>query len=180
MDTTLRLLITQLRQHAETQNDLKLSRLTDELEAALDKAVSSGGDKVGGDVTTIGSITGSTGVAIGRGSSVTVDQSHTSYTFTETFNEVVEKLAGLPAEKPTITPAQVEQAQQIVVGEIAPEVAKGDAANTDFLRERFENLAKMGPDILDVVTTTLTNPAAGVAMTVKKIAERARADAGLM
>lgn len=179
MDTTMKLILTQLRQHAETQNDLKLHRLTEELEAALDKTAPTGGDRVGGDVTTIGNITGSTGVAVGRGASVTVDQSRNTYTFTQTFNEAVEKLAALPAENPAITPALVEQAQQELVEVIAPEVAKGDAANEGFLMERFRNLATMGPDILDVVTATLTNPAAGVALTVRKIAERARADAGL-
>ncbi len=37
----------------------------------------------------------------------------------------------------------------------------------------------MGTDILDVVTATLLNPAAGATLVVKKIAEKARADNGL-
>ena len=45
--------------------------------------------------------------------------------------------------------------------------------------ERFKNLANMREDILDVVTATLLSPAAGLAMVVKKIAQKAREEAGL-
>jgi hypothetical protein len=37
----------------------------------------------------------------------------------------------------------------------------------------------MGPDILDVVTATLVNPAAGIGIAIKKIAQKAREEAGL-
>lgn len=55
---------------------------------------------------------------------------------------------------------------------------EGEQVEEAWLTKRFRNIARMGPDILDVVTAALVNPAAGVAMTVKKIAEKARADSG--
>ena len=50
-------------------------------------------------------------------------------------------------------------------------------ADKGFLAERFRNLAKMAPDILEVIIAGLGNPAAGVGMVAKKIAEKAKAEA---
>jgi hypothetical protein len=43
-----------------------------------------------------------------------------------------------------------------------------------FLERRFRNIARMAPDILDVVVATLGNPLAGIGVAVKKIAEKAK------
>ncbi len=45
-----------------------------------------------------------------------------------------------------------------------------------FLARRFRNIARMSPDILDVVVATLGNPLAGLGIAVKKIAEKAKAE----
>ncbi len=45
-----------------------------------------------------------------------------------------------------------------------------------FLSRRFRNIARVAPDILDVVVATLTNPLAGLGLVATKIAEKARED----
>lgn len=58
-------------------------------------------------------------------------------------------------------------------------LAEGEQVEETWLAKRFRNIARMGTDILDVVTAALVNPAAGAAMTVKKIAEKTRMSSGL-
>jgi hypothetical protein len=64
------------------------------------------------------------------------------------------------------------------VKEIKEEAAKGPKADKSFLATRFRNIMRIAPDILKVVTATIANPAAGFALVVQKVAERAQADAG--
>jgi len=59
------------------------------------------------------------------------------------------------------------------VQEFKVEADKGDQADESFLARRLRNIERIAPDIGDVLLATLTNPAAGFAMIVKKVAERA-------
>jgi len=43
-----------------------------------------------------------------------------------------------------------------------------------FLSRRFRNIARVAPDVLDVVVATLGSPLAGLGVAVKKIAEKVR------
>jgi hypothetical protein len=54
---------------------------------------------------------------------------------------------------------------------------KNEKVDEGFLSRRFRNIARMAPDVLDVVVTTLGNPLAGLAVVVKKIAEEAKEEA---
>ena len=55
-----------------------------------------------------------------------------------------------------------------------------EAANTNkevdesFLSRRFRSIARVAPDILDVVVATIANPLAGLGVAAKKIAEKAK------
>jgi len=51
---------------------------------------------------------------------------------------------------------------------------KNDKVDEGFLSRRFRNIARMAPDVLDVVVATLGNPLAGLGIAVKKIAEKAK------
>ncbi len=53
---------------------------------------------------------------------------------------------------------------------------KNEKIDESFLSRRFRNMARMAPDILDVVVATLGNPLAGLGVAVKKIAEKAKAE----
>ena len=55
---------------------------------------------------------------------------------------------------------------------------KNDKVDEGFLSRRFRNIARMAPDILDVVVATLANPLAGLGIAVKKIAEKAKEGIG--
>lgn len=74
---------------------------------------------------------------------------------------------------PTETVAQeVREAVEI----IEAENEKGDEANEKVVRMSFRTLAQMAPDILEVAIATFINPALGISMVVKKIAEKAKAE----
>ena len=60
------------------------------------------------------------------------------------------------------------------VDEIRTEANKGSNANPSFIEQRLTNLAKMAPDIFEVVRETLKNPINGFAIVVQKIAQKAQ------
>lgn len=64
---------------------------------------------------------------------------------------------------------------QSVVTEAAK---KNENVNEEFLARRLRNIARISPDILDVVVATLANPLAGLGLAVKKIAEKAKEGIG--
>jgi hypothetical protein len=66
--------------------------------------------------------------------------------------------------------AEVEEIQSTVT-EAAQKKEKVDER---FLSRRFRNIARMAPDLLDVVVATLGNPLAGLGVAVKKISEKAK------
>jgi len=51
---------------------------------------------------------------------------------------------------------------------------KNEKVDEGFLARHFRNIARMAPDVLDVVVATLANPLAGLGVAVKKIAEKAK------
>lgn len=77
-------------------------------------------------------------------------------------------------KRPKTTPVQKADIEK-EVKEIEAEMEK-KKANTGFLTKRFQNIAKMAPDILEVIIAGLGNPATGLALTMKKIAEKAKAE----
>jgi hypothetical protein len=61
------------------------------------------------------------------------------------------------------------------VKKIEAEAAKGSAANNVKLERWIKTLAKMAPDIVEVMAASLAGPAAGFTVVFKKIVERAKA-----
>ena len=89
------------------------------------------------------------------------------------FEEINRRLAALDeADRDLVAPA-VEQAAQA-----AAEIQQGDDSpeKQSFLETRLKGIAAMAPDIGAVIVATLANPAAGVALTIQKIAQKAQAD----
>lgn len=62
------------------------------------------------------------------------------------------------------------------VEQIRDEAAKGEQANPSKVERWLRFLAEMAPDIWDVVVKTLSNPAAGIAEVIRKVATRARTE----
>ena len=92
------------------------------------------------------------------------------------FEQVNERLAALEeADREMVTPA-VEQTAKATA-----EIQQGDDSpeKQSFLEKRLKALYNMAPDIGQVIITTLANPAAGIALTIQKIAQKAKADLAL-
>jgi cell division septum initiation protein DivIVA len=71
--------------------------------------------------------------------------------------------------------AAVEEIQQ----SITTATQKNESVDEVFLARRFRNIARMAPDILDVVVAVLVNPLAGLGVAIKKIAEKVKVEAHL-
>jgi Ternary complex associated domain 2 len=84
--------------------------------------------------------------------------------FEEVYKQIEERPDTSPEDKADLK-ANVE--------EIKAEAAKGEQANESFLARRFRNIMRMAPDILEVVTSAIVNPAAGFTTLVTKIAKKA-------
>ena len=78
-----------------------------------------------------------------------------------------------PAKKEDLK-AEIKEIQSTVT-EAAQKKEKVDEG---FLARRFRNIARIAPDVLDVVVATLANPLAGLGVAVKKISEKANAETG--
>jgi hypothetical protein len=76
-----------------------------------------------------------------------------------------------PADKEDLK-ATVAEIQEPVMAA----VQKNEQVDEGFLARRFRNIARMAPDILDVVVATLANPLGGLGVAVKKIADKAKED----
>lgn len=61
------------------------------------------------------------------------------------------------------------------VKKIETEAAKGASADKGKLEHWMKTLAKMAPDIVEVMAASLANPVAGFTLVFKKIVERAKA-----
>jgi hypothetical protein len=53
---------------------------------------------------------------------------------------------------------------------------KNKQVDEGFLARRFHNIARMAPDVVDVIVATLANPLAGLGAIVKKIAQKAKSE----
>lgn len=84
----------------------------------------------------------------------------------EIFRTLYEKVDSLADEK---TKKQVEEA----IKGLKAEACKGEKANQKAINKWFIFLAKMAPDIFEVVVATFINPIKGLSTAFKKIAEQA-------
>jgi hypothetical protein len=74
-----------------------------------------------------------------------------------------------PADKEDLK-AELKEIQSTVT----EAVQKNENVDEGFLSRRFRNIARMAPDVLDIVVATLGSPLAGFGVAVKKIAEKAK------
>ena len=126
----------------------------------------------GGDRISVGDISNSTGVAIGRGASANVTQGVDPEKLAALFSSIYRQIDVRPAMAPE-RKAQVAE----TVKKIETETAKGKEANPGQVEDALHKLGKMAPDILEVTAATLLNPVAGVASAIRKIAQRIKEQA---
>lgn len=128
----------------------------------------------------IGNISGVSGAVNIAGGNITTHQTTTGLSAAEIkqlfdglYTAIEANAKASPAEKEDIK-AEVQEIQSTVT----EAAQKNEKVDEGFLSRRFRNIARMAPDVLDVVVATLGSPLAGLGVAVKKIAEKAREDAG--
>lgn len=137
-----------------------------------------GGDFVGRDQTVHGSqirtgdISGNQGLAIGDGAQATHTGGISAEELAKLFAPIYERIQARP-EDPAVEKAEISQTVQ----QVQAETVKGEQANPSKVERLLKTLALMAPDILDVTVATLVNPVAGIALVIRKVAEKAKAEA---
>jgi hypothetical protein len=82
--------------------------------------------------------------------------------------------------RPEIPPAKKEDVKaevQDIQTVVTEAVKKNEPVDENVLSRKFRSIARMAPDILEVVAATVANPALGIGVAVKKIAEKAKEEA---
>lgn len=114
---------------------------------------------IGGNVTVGGDF-------VGHDKNVTINNQ------TAMQKELFESLLQQIEQRPNTPPEDVDDLKANVQ-EFQTEAEKGDEADETFLARRLRNIERIAPDIGEVLVATIANPAAGFALIVKKVAERA-------
>jgi hypothetical protein len=124
------------------------------------------GDKVGGDKITVGDISGSQGVAIGRGARATVTTGVDGSDLAKLFAAVYQGIKDRPDD-----PNVDKQELQETVKKVEEEAAKGENANPTKVNRWLKLLADVAPDIVGGVVSILTSPASAVSGAVQAAAK---------
>jgi phage-related protein len=133
------------------------------------KGKKAGQEIVHGDKISVGNLSGSQGVAIGRGAQVTVQSGIGSKELSELFSAIYQKI-----ETRSLDPAVEKGEITDQVKRIESEVARGEKAEPVKVERWLRNLAAMAPDIVDVTLAALTSPIAGISMAIQKIAQKVK------
>ncbi|MEP0807258.1 MAG: hypothetical protein HRF47_17385 [Chloroflexota bacterium] len=124
----------------------------------------------------IGNITDITGTVNIAGGNITtyhtttgLNEAEIKQLFDGLYSAIETNAKTLPADKEDLK-AEVKEIQAIVT----EAMQKNEKMDEGFLLRRFRNIARMAPDMLDVIVATLGNPLAGLGVAVKKIAHKAK------
>ena len=113
----------------------------------------------GGDITTHHTTTGLSGPEI-----------------QQLFDSVYSRIESRPGTSPAQKEDLKAEVQEIQIT-ITEAIEKNKEVDESFLRRRFRNIARMAPDVVDVIAATLANPLAGLGAIVKKVAQKAKEEA---
>lgn len=124
----------------------------------------------------VGNISDISGNANIAGGNITTHQTTTGLSVAEIrklfdglYAEIDKRANTSVADKEDIK-AEVKEIQS----KVTEAAQKNEKIDESFLSRRFRNIARMAPDVLDVVVATLGNPLVGLGVAVKKIAEKAK------
>lgn len=127
-------------------------------------------DKGGSNIHIGGSVNGSN-IVVGNHNQITQSSGVSGDEIAKLFANVYQKIEARP-EDPQVEKEEIVQAVQ----RIEQETVKGEEANPGKVERLLTTLSGMAPDIGEVVLASLTNPAAGIATVLRKIAEKAKAE----
>ena len=111
-------------------------------------------------------------VSIAAGRKASASQGLTAAEIDDLFQTVFQKLEQ-KTDLPDTKKQEIEETVELIKGE----TRKGTEANEKALRHYIRTLARMAPDILDVIVATATNPILGAGTIIRKVAEIAKAEA---
>lgn len=137
------------------------------------KRASTGGKQTSLRVGNISDISGNVNVA---GGNITTHHTTTGLSATDIkqlFDQLytnIDARTEISTGKKEDVKAEVQDIQTAVT----EAAQKNEKVDEGFLSRRFRNIARMAPDVLDVIVATLGNPLAGLGVAVKKIAEKAK------
>ena len=126
----------------------------------------------------VGNISGISGNVNVAGGNITTHQSVTGLSGTDIkqlFDGLYAAIEAHPGTAPAEKADLQAEVEEIQAG-VTEAAEKNEKVDEGFLARRFRNIARMAPDILDVVVATLASPLAGMGLAVKKIAEKAKAE----
>jgi hypothetical protein len=130
-----------------------------------------GGDYAEGNITkgdsiTVGNITGSTGVAIGRNARATVVQNPLTDELARKFSELYERIQR-GSEPDPIKNVVAQQVQAIET-----EVKKDEQADPKGIESGLTVLQRMAPEVFEMAVAFLASPISGITSIVRRVAER--------
>ena len=128
----------------------------------------------------VGNISGVSSNVNIAGGNITTHQTTTGLSAAE-IKQLFDGLYTVIASNKRISPTKKEDLKaevREIQSTVTEAAQKNEKVDESFLSRRFRNIARMAPDVLDVVVATLANPLAGLGVAVKKIAEKAREETG--
>jgi len=112
----------------------------------------------GGNITTHHTVSGLSGVEI-----------------KQLFDQLYAKIEIRPETPPAVKEDLKAEVKEIQAA-VTDAARKNQKVDESFLARHFRNIARMAPDVLEVIVATLASPLAGLGVAVRKIAEKAKAD----
>jgi len=112
----------------------------------------------GGNITTHHTVSGLSGVEI-----------------KQLFDQLYAKIEIRPETPPAVKEDLKAEVKEIQAA-VTDAAGKNQKVDESFLARHFRNIARMAPDVLEVIVATLASPFAGLGVAVRKIAEKAKAD----
>jgi hypothetical protein len=126
-------------------------------------------------VGNISDISGSVNVAGGNISTHQTTAGLSAAEIKQLFDSLYTKIETRP-ETSTADKEDLKAEVKEIQATVTESAQKNEKVDEGFLSRRFRNIARMAPDVLDVVVATLGNPLAGLGVAVKKIADKAKAE----
>lgn len=130
-----------------------------------------GGQRQYGDNITVGDISDSAGVGIGKNVNIEVTQGASAEEIARAFSTLLQAVHAMP-DGPEKTMVQT------AVQGLEAEAGNGERADEGKIQKWFDFLGQIAPDVWEVAVDTFTNPIKGVSTVFKKVAERAKAEKG--
>jgi len=130
-----------------------------------------------GNISVGGSVSGNIVVGNNNQVSQTVNNGLSAADVKGLFDQIYAKV-DIQAEVSPAVKEDVKAEIQDIQATITQAVEKNENVDESALARKFRNIARMTPDILEVIGATLKNPLGGIGLVVEKIAQKAREEAG--